>query len=82
MLVPVPVLYGTPGGRGGPPALPARPGASRSTRVELGEEPDGQLVTPEDYGALYLQVARALRGRRPGDPARRPRLPDHASPTG
>ncbi|MBV9647568.1 MAG: hypothetical protein JO043_08900 [Candidatus Eremiobacteraeota bacterium] len=59
MIYPVPLWYSTPEnavneirylrGRGYPIGY-----------VEMGEEVDGQYATPEDYGALYLQWARAI----------------------
>ncbi len=59
MLTPVAVLYGVPEdavaeirylrSRGYPVSL-----------IEMGEEPDGQEMSPEDYAELYVQFANAL----------------------
>ena len=60
MLVPVGVLYDTPDNAAALLRYLQRRGYPLHG-IELGEEPDGQRVAPEDYGALYLQVADALR---------------------
>lgn len=64
MLAAVPVLYDVPENA----ANELRYLKSRGygvTHAELGEEPEEQQVTPEDYGALYSQWSKALRSVRP-----------------
>lgn len=59
MLVPAAVLYDTPDNAAAEiKYLSARGYAFK--QVELGEEPDGQFVTPEHYGALFRLFYRAL----------------------
>ena len=59
MLVPVGVLYDTPENASAEISyLLKRQYALEG--IELGEEPDGQWVSPEDYAALYAGVARRL----------------------
>jgi hypothetical protein len=59
MLTPIPLLYDAPENAAAEIQYLKAKGYLVD-RVELGEEPDGQYVTPEDYGALYLQFADVL----------------------
>jgi len=61
VLLPAGVLYDTPGNAAAELRFLRARGYS-VTQMELGEEPDGQYVSPEDYGALYVQWADALHG--------------------
>jgi len=58
-MIPIAMLYGTPEDAAAEIAYVKKRGYPISY-VEMGEEPDGQKMLPEDYGALYLQFARAL----------------------
>jgi hypothetical protein len=58
-MVPVTLLYGTPDDSAAQIAYLKKRGYPIS-HVEMGEEPDGQYMLPEDYAALYLQWAAAI----------------------
>ncbi|MGI8508992.1 MAG: discoidin domain-containing protein [Gemmatimonadaceae bacterium] len=59
MLLPVGVLYDTPDNAAALLRYVRRRGYP-VPRMELGEEPDGQYVSPDDFAALYMQTAHAL----------------------
>jgi len=58
-MIPVAMLYSIPEDAAAEMAYVKRRGYPVSY-VEMGEEPDGQKMLPEDYGALYLQFAEAI----------------------
>jgi hypothetical protein len=59
VLVPVGVLYDTPENATAEISYLLKRQYSLEG-IELGEEPDGQSASPDDYAALYIQVARRL----------------------
>jgi len=59
MLTPVPLLYGTPEDSANEIHY-LQHHKIKVTQIEMGEEPDGQNVSPEDYAALYRRWAKAL----------------------
>jgi hypothetical protein len=64
-IVPVAMLYSTPEDAAAQMAyIKAR--SYPVLYVEMGEEPDGQYMSPEDYATLYLQFATALHRVDPG----------------
>jgi hypothetical protein len=64
MLVPVGVFYDTPENAAAEINYLLRRNYDLE-EIELGEEPDGQWVLPEDYAALYTGVARRLAALNP-----------------
>ena len=58
-MIPIAMLYVTPEDAAAEIAYVKKRGYPIGF-IEMGEEPDGQKMQPEDYGALYLQFATAL----------------------
>jgi F5/8 type C domain len=58
-MIPVSMVYGSPEDSAAELSYLRKRGYPISY-VEMGEEPDGQFMLPEDYAALYLQWATAL----------------------
>jgi hypothetical protein len=64
-IIPVAMLYSTPEDAAAQMTYIRKRGYPVSY-IEMGEEPDGQYMLPEDYAALYLQFASALHRVDPG----------------
>jgi hypothetical protein len=79
MLLPTGLIYDTPQNAANEIRYLRKRGYNFD-KVELGEEPDGQYIAPEDFGALYLQWAEAIhrvdRDVKLGGPSFQEILPD------
>jgi hypothetical protein len=64
-IIPIAMLYGTPEDSVAQIAYVEKRGYPIA-KIEMGEEPDGQYMLPEDYAELYLQWATALHKLDPG----------------
>jgi hypothetical protein len=64
-MIPVTMLYGNPEDSAAEIAYIEKRGYKIGW-IEMGEEPDGKHLLPEDYGALYLQWATAIHKVDPG----------------
>jgi NedA-like, galactose-binding domain len=64
-MIPIAMLYSTPEDAAAEIAYIKKKGYPISY-IEMGEEPDGQKMLPEDYGTLYLQFAQAIHKVDPG----------------
>lgn len=64
-MIPVSLIYGNPDDAAAQMAYLKKRGYPISY-VEMGEEPDGQYMLPEDYAELYLQFATAMHKVDPG----------------
>jgi len=58
-MIPVTMLYGTPEDAAAQIAYIRKRGYPIGW-IEMGEEPDGKHILPEDYAALYIQWAKAI----------------------
>ena len=58
-IIPIAMLYSTPED-GAAQMMYIKKRGYPVSYIEMGEEPDGQYMLPEDYGTLYLQFAAAL----------------------
>jgi hypothetical protein len=80
VIIPVGVLYDTPENAAAEIRFLRRRGYSVQ-QVEIGEEPDGQNISPDDFAVLYREFAKAVRSADPKIELGGPNLQDAVSDT-